>query len=73
MADNVLTEREQTFLKENEARVRQFANATFAGHVSVEDRAMFELIALKLGKKSPTCWTCGGSVKQIGKRLEQWL
>ena len=73
MADNVLTEDERKFLEENAEEIRTFANSTFAGHVSIMKRAMYETIALKLGKKSTTCWTCGGSVKRIGQRLEKWL
>ncbi len=73
MGDNVLNDEELKFLKDNEEDIRSFANSTFAGHVPIDKRQRYEGIALKLGKTSPTCWTCGGSVKQIGKRLERWL
>ena len=73
MADNVLTEDEQEFIKHQAKEIRQFANEEFAGSVDISKREVYQGIFLKSGGRQSICFTCGGSLKQLGKRLEQWL
>ena len=73
MADNVLTPDEQEFIKHHSDEIRQFANELFAGSVDVSKREVYQVIFLKSGGRQSICFTCGGSLKQLGKRLEQWL
>jgi len=73
MADNVLTQDEQEFIKHQAKEIRQFANEEFAGSVDISKREVYQGIFLKSGGRQSICFTCGGSLKQLGKRLEQWL
>jgi|14_taG_2_1085336.scaffolds.fasta_scaffold25449_5 hypothetical protein len=73
MADNVLTPDEQEFIKHQANEIRQFANEQFAGSVDISKREVYQGIFLKSGGRQAICFTCGGSLKQLGKRLEQWL
>ena len=73
MADNVLTQDEQEFIQHNAEQIKQFANELFAGSIDISKRQVYQTIFLKSGGRQSICWTCGGSLKQLGKRLEQWL
>ena len=73
MANDVLTEEEQEFIKHHAQEIRQFANDQFAGSIDISKREVYQGIFLKSGGRQAICFTCGGSLKQLGKRLEQWL
>lgn len=70
MADNVLNEEELKFINDNAVMVKQLANASFAGTIGMDKRKHFEQIAWKInGRAFPICWTCGGSIQQVGRLL----
>lgn len=70
MADNVLTPEELQWVQDRAATVIAFANASFSGHIGMDDRATYESIAWKInGRSFPICWTCGGSIQQVGRLL----
>lgn len=70
MADNVLNEAEMLWIKQREDTINAFADSSFAGNIGLEDRATYESIAWKInGRSFPICWTCGGSIKQVGRLL----
>jgi hypothetical protein len=73
MADNVLTDEEQAFVNANADEIRAMANLQFAGNMPMDKRAIYQTIFIKSGGRQVICYTCGGSLKQLGKRLEQWL
>lgn len=74
MSNAILDQREIDFIKTNQSQIEAFANCTFAGTVSIEQREMYERITLKLGRRFNICWTCGNSLKNIGLQLMhvQW-
>ena len=73
MADNVLSEIDYAFMEENADEIIQFANEQFAGSIDIDKRGRYQSIFLTLGGRQEICWTCGGSLKHLGKRLEKWL
>lgn len=73
MADHVLNKDEQDFVNYNANEIRQFANEKFAGEVSISKRQVYQTIYVKSGGRQNICFTCGGSLKRLGKTLEQWL
>lgn len=73
MANDVLTEQDLAFIRGNANSIKQMAQGSFSGHVSIEQREAYERITLKLGRRFNICWTCGGSLKRIGQQLEQYL
>ncbi len=73
MADNVLNEIDREFMDVNADEIRQFANEQFAGSIDIDKRGKYQSIFLTLGGRQEICWTCGGSLKHLGKKLEQWL
>ena len=73
MADNVLNEIDRAFMDVNADEIRQFANEQFAGSIDIDKRGRYQSIFFTLGGRQEICWTCGGSLKHLGKKLEQWL
>jgi hypothetical protein len=73
MADNVLTFDEREYLMANAKEVIMMANEQWSGHMPMDKREVYQTIFLKSGGRQAICWTCGGSLKQLGKRLQQWL
>lgn len=68
-----LTNEELEFLAVNAEEIKLMAAEQWAGSVPMDKRAIYQTIFLKVGGRQEICWTCGGSLKQLGKRLEQWL
>lgn len=73
MADNVLTKEELEFIHEHADEIKKLANSEWAGHMPMDKREIYQTVFLKAGGRQAICWSCGGSLKQLGKRLEQWL
>ncbi len=74
MQDEILNEEEMKFIHDNAEMIRQFAASSFSGNVSMDLRVKFEPIAWKInGRSFPICWTCGGSVQQVGRLLNSKL
>ena len=74
MADNVLTEDEQEFLQYNADEIRMFSNNLFAGSVDISKREVYQSLYLKAGGKQSICWTCGGSLRNLGLKIKDtWL
>lgn len=73
MADNVLTDEERAFIDANANEIRQMANLQFAGSIAMDKREKYQNLFLKAGGRQVICYTCGGSLRQLGRRLEQWL
>ena len=70
MADNVLNEEELSWIQERAETINQLADSKFAGHMNMEDRGQYEQIAWKInGRSFPICWSCGGSLTQVGRLL----
>jgi hypothetical protein len=63
MGNDVLTDKDREVLF-------QLKHNQFAGHIPMDRRQRFEkAYELKHGKKSNTCWTCSGSIKQLAKAI----
>jgi hypothetical protein len=73
MANDVLNDKDLAFIKANATAIKQMANGSFAGNISIEQREQYERITLKLGRRFNVCWTCGGSLSRIGKQLEEYV
>ena len=73
MANDVLTIDELEYLAINSDEIKLMANEEWAGTMPLDKRAIYQTIFFKVGGRQEICWTCGGSLKQLGKRLEQWL
>jgi hypothetical protein len=73
MAYDVLNEYEKDFIELNADEIRLFANEQFAGEVTISKREVYQSIYIKLGGRQNICFTCGGSLKRLGKTLLQWL
>ncbi len=73
MCQEELTADEQDFVKLNANEIRQFANEQFAGSIDMDKREVYQALFLKAGGRQNICFTCGRSLKQLAKRLEQWL
>lgn len=69
----MLTEDEQEFIKWNAEEIRQFANNEFAGEVPISKREVYQTIFIKSGGRQTICFTCGGSLKRLGKTLEKLI
>ena len=73
MADNVLIHDELEFLAVNADDIKRMASEQWSGTMPLDKRAIYQTIFFKVGGRQEICWTCGGSLKQLGKRLEQWI
>jgi hypothetical protein len=73
MGNDVLNTEELEFIAVNADEIRAMANLQFAGNMPMDKRAVYQTIFIKSGGRQVICYTCGGSLKQLGKRLEQWL
>lgn len=74
MEDDVLTEEEREFLNHNADEIRQFANNLFAGDVSISKRGVYQTLYMKAGGRQAICFTCGGSLRNMGLKLQaRWL
>jgi hypothetical protein len=73
MANDVLTTEELEFIHANAEEIKQLANEQWSGNMPMDKREIYQTIFLKVGGRQAICYTCGGSLKQLGKRLEQWL
>jgi hypothetical protein len=61
------------FMAVNSDEIKRMASEQWSGTMPMDKRAIYQAIFLKVGGRQEVCWTCGGSLKQLGKRLEQWL
>ncbi len=68
-----LTKEESDFIYKHADEIKMLANEEWAGHMPMDKRESYQTVFLKAGGRQAICWTCGGSLKQLGKRLEQWL
>lgn len=74
MADHVLTQDEQEFIQHNADEIRMFAGSLFAGSVDISKREVYQGLYLKAGGRQSICWTCGGSLRNLGLKLKDaWL
>ena len=73
MGNDVLSIDEQEFMAVNADEIKRMASEQWSGTMPMDKRAIYQSIFLKVGGRQEVCWTCGGSLKQLGKRLEQWL
>jgi hypothetical protein len=73
MANDVLNTEELEFMAVNADEIKRMASEQWSGTMPMDKRAIYQTIFLKLGGRQEICYTCGGSLKQLGKRLEQWL
>lgn len=74
MADNVLTEEEREFIQHNADEIRMFADSLFAGSVDISKREVYQGLYFKAGGRQSICWTCGGSLRNMGLKLKDaWL
>ena len=73
MPNDVLTKEELDFINTHANEIKQLANEEWAGHMPMDKREVYQTIFLKSGGRQEICYTCGGSLKQLGKRLQQWL
>jgi hypothetical protein len=73
MGNDVLSIDEQEFMAVNADEIRRMASEQWAGHMPMDKREVYQTIFLKSGGRQEICYTCGGSLKQLGKRLQQWL
>jgi hypothetical protein len=74
MGNDVLTKEEQMFLNTNTEEIKQFAGSLFAGSIDMDRRDMYQRLYFKAGGKQEICYTCGGSLKHLGMKLEAtWL
>jgi hypothetical protein len=74
MGNDVLTKEEQMFLAANAEQITQFAGSLFAGSIDMDRRDMYQRLYFKAGGKQEICYTCGGSLKHLGMKLEAtWL
>lgn len=69
----VLTTEDLEFIAVNSEEIKQMANEQWSGTMPMDKRERYEHISLKLGRRFNICWTCGGSIKRIGKQLQEWL
>lgn len=59
------------FINQNKDNIRRMAEGTFSGVVSIEDRAKYlESFSQLMGWSIKVCWTCGSSMKNLGRILE---
>ena len=68
-----LTTQELEFIHVHADEIKQLASEQWAGHMPMDKREVYQTIFLKTGGRQEICFTCGGSLKQLGKRLQQWL
>jgi hypothetical protein len=74
MANDVLTVDEQEFVKHHAQEIRQFADSLFAGSVDISKREVYQGLYFKAGGRQAICWTCGGSLRNMGLKLKDaWL
>ena len=73
MGNDVLNTEELEFMAVNADEIKRMASEQWSGTMPMDKRAIYQAIFLKVGGRQEVCWTCGGSLKQLGKRLEQWL
>ena len=73
MGNDVLNTEELEFMAVNADEIKRMASEQWSGTMPMNKRAIYQAIFLKVGGRQEVCWTCGGSLKQLGKRLEQWL
>ncbi len=74
MADNVLTDEEIKWCEDHRKEIELFSTDSFAGHISIEDRQMYEHLAFKVnGGPFPISWTCSPCLKQIGRTIKRGL
>jgi len=66
-----LTHEEMEWIQVRKTTIEQLAAGSFSGHIPMDDRATYESVAWKInGRSFPICWTCGGSIQQVGRLLK---
>jgi len=68
-----LTKEELEFIHEHADDIKMMAKELWSGSIPIDEREVYQTVFLKAGGRQAICWTCGGSIKQLGKRLQQWL
>ena len=68
-----LTEEDMEFIRVNADEINQLANEQWSGTMPMDKREAYQNVFLRAGGRQAICYTCGGSLKQLGKRLQQWL
>jgi hypothetical protein len=73
MENYVLSVEDLEFIHANADEINQLASEQWAGDMPIDKRETYQTLFLKAGGRQAICYTCGGSLKQLGKRLQRWL